>query len=110
MSAEASAEAETGVVRWSGELCELEFIVLNHMGLHVRPATSLASHAGRFSETEIWLSKGEQQVDAKTPLLILTLAGVSGTRYTLRAQGPDAEQALKELYDLAQRKFDVDGD
>jgi phosphotransferase system HPr (HPr) family protein len=93
-----------------GEFFEARFVVLNSMGLHVRPATNLATMAGRFTNTDIWLVKDEVQVDAKVPLLILTLAGVAGTQYKLRAQGPGAEQALKDLLSLAHRKFDVDGD
>lgn len=93
-----------------GEFMEGAFVVKNSMGLHVRPATNLATMAGRYGDTDIWLVKDDVQVDAKVPLLILTLAGVAGTQYKLRAQGPQAEKALKELLSLAHRKFDVDGD
>lgn len=93
----------------NGQAClEVDFVVKNQMGLHVRPATKLATHAAKFSDTEIWLIKGESQVDAKTPLLILTVAGVVGTEYSLRASGPQAREALTELSALANRKFDVD--
>ena len=94
-----------------GELVfETHFTVLNSMGLHVRPATNLATMAGHYKSTDIWLVKDEVQVDAKVPLLILTLAGVAGTHYKLRAKGPEAKRALTDLHALAARKFDVDGD
>jgi phosphotransferase system HPr (HPr) family protein len=93
-----------------GEFFEAEFVVLNSMGLHVRPATNLATMAGKYRDTKIWLVKDEHEVDAKVPLLILTLAGVAGTRYKLRAQGLGAEKALTELLGLAHRRFDVEGD
>ena len=92
-----------------GETCfEQDFVVKNQMGLHVRPATKLATHAATFSDTDIWLIKGESQVDAKIPLLILTVAGVVGTEYSIRTKGPQAQKALEELLALANRKFDVD--
>ncbi len=92
-----------------GEL-EGDFEVVNAMGLHVRPATNLAMAAERFADTDVWLIKDGVKVDAKTPLLILTVAGVVGTRYTLRSRGPEAREALSELLALAARKFDVEGD
>jgi phosphotransferase system HPr (HPr) family protein len=89
---------------------EADFEVVNTMGLHVRPATNLAMAAERFRDTDVWLIKDGVKVDAKTPLLILTVAGVVGTRYTLRSRGPEAREALTELLALAARKFDVEGD
>lgn len=92
-----------------GPVVEGDFTVINNMGLHVRPATNLSITANKYAETQIWLSKegGEGRVDAKGALPILTLAGVCGTRYTLRASGPQAREAIQELLELAGRKFDV---
>lgn len=106
---EAEGSVVTREVSVDGQAClEVDFVVKNQMGLHVRPATKLATHAAKFSDTDIWLIKGDSQVDAKTPLLILTVAGVFGTQYSLRASGPQAKEALEELSALANRKFDVD--
>jgi len=87
-----------------------DFVVLNTMGLHVRPATNLALASDGFGETEIWLVKEGVEVSAKEALLILTLAGVSGTPYQLKAKGAQAREALETLFALAARKFDVIGD
>lgn len=113
---ESSSEVAAGSVSLrrvenpDGDFLEGDFTVQNAMGLHVRPATKLALSADQYSSTDIWLIKDGTPVDAKTPLLILTLAGVMGTEYTLRARGPQAEEALRELLGLAERKFDVEGD
>lgn len=111
VSESGSAGSEvSSVINKCGEFFESSFVVKNSMGLHVRPATNLATMAGQFKDTDIWLVKDDFQVDAKVPLLILTQAGVAGTLYKLRAKGPQAEKALTDLLSLAHRKFDVEGD
>lgn len=78
--------------------------VSDDLGLHARPAARLAQEAQRF-EADIELVLGEQHVDAKSILDILTLAASAGSTIELRARGADAEVALDRLEELFRRKF-----
>lgn len=79
--------------------------VVNEMGLHARPAARLAQEAQRFS-CDIALKVGEQEVDAKSILDILTLAVGNGCGVEIRAKGLDAAKALDHLTELFRTKFD----
>jgi phosphocarrier protein HPr len=84
---------------------EAQVVIENRMGLHVRPATRMADAAMRF-QSAITVVKDGCSVDAKSPLELLTLAAARGTVLTLRAEGPDAEQALEALRALVAARFD----
>jgi len=82
------------------------FIVENDKGLHTRPSTELVKCAILFN-SEISLLCNEQKVSAKSLLGILTLAASKGTEVTVEAIGPDAEEAIAAILDLANRKFHI---
>jgi phosphotransferase system HPr (HPr) family protein len=69
--------------------------------LHARPAAEFVRAAMRF-ESELWVASGQKEVDAKSLLSILALGAKRGTELRLRAQGPDAASALKELVELVE--------
>lgn len=73
-----------------------EVCVLNEQGLHARPAAKLAQEAQKFSST-IQLSMGDQVVDAKSILDILSLAAGRGCGLEISAEGLDAEEAVEHL-------------
>lgn len=81
--------------------------VVNDMGLHARPAARLAQEAQKF-DSVILLAAGEQEVDAKSILDILTLAAGEGSDLEIRAKGQDATAALERLTGLFRRKFEED--
>jgi phosphocarrier protein HPr len=64
--------------------------------LHARPAAEFVRTAMRFS-SDLWVSNGEREVDAKSLLSILALGAKRGTRVRLRAEGEDARAALDAL-------------
>lgn len=78
--------------------------VLNEQGLHARPAARLAQEAQKFA-CDIRLAFGEETVDAKSILDILTLAAGQGSELELRASGPSAEDALAHLGSLIRNRF-----
>jgi phosphotransferase system HPr (HPr) family protein len=57
-------------------------------------------------ESHIEILKNGERFDGKSILSLLTLAAAQGTELTLRAHGPDADQALAALADLFGRGFD----
>jgi phosphocarrier protein HPr len=80
------------------------FEIKNKMGMHARPAAKLANVSGRF-KSKISLVRDGQQVNAKSVLSILTLACPCGSQVTVRASGPDAEEAVDALEKLIEDKF-----
>lgn len=83
---------------------EKKAVVLNRLGLHARPASRFAQLAGTF-ESRIWLVKDGKAVDGKSILEVLTISCPSGTELTVRAEGPDAGQAVDRLAALIESRF-----
>ena len=79
--------------------------VNNPEGLHARPADLFVRLAQQF-ESKIDVSKGEQSVDGKSILSILTLGATSGTELTIHADGVDADEAVCQLSKLVELGFD----
>lgn len=77
-------------------VAEGEFTVKAELGLHARPAGRFVSLAGRF-ESEISVSRDGEWVNGCSVLSILSLAAGPGTALRVRAEGDDAEQAVREL-------------
>ena len=75
---------------------EAEFVVGGELGLHARPAGQFVMLAERF-ESSIQVGRGSEWVDGRSVLSLLSLAAGKGTRLRLRAQGPDAREAVLAL-------------
>jgi phosphocarrier protein len=58
--------------------------------------------ASRF-QSEVQVSRGGEWVSGQSVLSLLSLAAGPGTRLRLRAQGPDAAQAIAVLGQLIER-------
>ncbi len=64
--------------------------------LHARPAADFVRAAMGF-ESDVWVTHGVREVDAKSLLSILALGAKGGTTLSLRAEGPDAAAAVEAL-------------
>ena len=80
---------------------EAEFTVCNELGLHARPAGQFVVLAGHF-EAEIMVCRGQDCVDGRSVLSLLSLAASCGTRLLVRGVGADAEEAVNALGELLQ--------
>ena len=77
-------------------VAEGEFVVNRELGLHARPAGQFVTLAARF-DSEISVGRGDEWVDGRSVLSLLSLAAGHGTRLRIRAVGPDAKQAMDAL-------------
>jgi phosphotransferase system HPr (HPr) family protein len=84
---------------------ETRVVIINRVGLHARPARLLVQTAAQF-QSRIQLQLGEQLINARSILGVLKLGAVLGDAVLIRAEGEDAEDAVKTLIDLVSRKFD----
>lgn len=89
------------------EIVEKELLVANRLGLHGRASARLVETARRFS-SDIWLVRGENAVDCKSILDVMTMACTQGTPVTIKARGVDADAALSALTELIDNKFGED--
>jgi phosphocarrier protein HPr len=78
--------------------------IANKNGLHARPAAEIVKLASRY-ESDITLVRDDLEVNGKSIMGVMMLAAEFGSSLLLRAAGPDAEQAVRALSDLIERKF-----
>lgn len=67
--------------------------------LHARPAGQLVQTAAKF-DASVSVEFGPLMVDARGVLTVMRLGAVAGDEVTLRATGPQADQALAALGSL----------
>lgn len=76
----------------------------NKNGLHARPAAEIVKCAAKF-RSEITIVKDDLDVNGKSIMGVMMLAAEHGSSITLRAEGPDADQALDALTQLVHNRF-----
>ena len=79
-------------------------MITNKLGLHARAAAKLVHTANTFS-SEVYIGGEHEEVNAKSILGLLTLAASKGASVTVRAEGPDEEEAVVALVELFHSKF-----
>ena len=78
--------------------------IVNPLGLHARAASKLVALANKFS-CEVFIAKGETEVNGKSILGVLMLACPRGGVLSLRCVGPDAQEAHDALAALIREGF-----
>ncbi|HEX7388423.1 MAG TPA: HPr family phosphocarrier protein [Castellaniella sp.] len=82
----------------------VDLVVTNKLGLHARAAAKLTQLAGRF-QSEIFISRGAQRVNAKSIMGVMMLAAGLGVTVRIDARGTDEEQAINDIRALFDQKF-----
>lgn len=83
---------------------EQKVIIENATGIHARPASMFVQAAAKFKSKITVTAKGKT-VDAKSILMIMGMGLTKGTELTIKAEGADAEDAVKALVELVESKF-----
>ena len=83
---------------------ERSVTISNVLGMHVRPSAAVAETAGKFNST-VEIVKDGRTVNAKSSLDLLTLAATQGTELTIRADGPDAGEAIDAIAGMIESGF-----
>lgn len=73
--------------------------IKNETGLHARPAAQFVQKAGEF-DSKIEIVFEEKEVNAKSIMGVMSLGVGKGKEITVRADGDDAEKAIKKLVDF----------
>jgi phosphocarrier protein HPr len=83
---------------------EREVQIVNKNGLHARPAAEIVKLASKF-RSEITMVRDELEVNGKSIMGVMMLAAECGATLTVRANGPDATEAVDAICALVARKF-----
>ncbi len=78
--------------------------IVNKHGLHARPAAEMVKAASRY-KADITISREDLEVNGKSIMGVMMLAAEYGATITLRATGPDAEDAIDALSVLVASRF-----
>lgn len=76
----------------------------NKLGLHARASAKLTKLAGSYP-CEVWLSRGERRVNAKSIMGVMMLAAGVGSEVMLETSGEREEEAMEALLALIHDKF-----
>ena len=88
----------------SSGVVERSVTISNSLGLHARPAAQFVRLASSFG-SHIELEKDGMSVNAKSIMGVMMLAAECGSSLRIRANGPDAEQAVQALAELVSDGF-----
>jgi phosphocarrier protein len=78
--------------------------ISNKLGLHARASAKLTKLAGSFA-CEVWMSRGERRINAKSIMGVMMLAAGLGTTVELETSGADEQAAMDALLALIADKF-----
>ena len=78
--------------------------ISNKLGLHARASAKLTKLAGSFP-CEVWLSRGDRRINAKSIMGVMMLAAGLGSTVELETNGEQEEEALDAIVRLMNDKF-----
>jgi phosphocarrier protein HPr len=85
-------------------MTEREVTILNKNGLHARPAAEVVKLASKF-KSDITMVREDLEVNGKSIMGVMMLSAECGSTLTVRAHGPDADDAVKAIAALVASKF-----
>jgi phosphocarrier protein len=78
--------------------------IVNKLGLHARASAKLTQAAGQF-KSEIWITRNERRVNAKSIMGVMMLAANKGSTIHLEIDGADEGEAMQALDALIASRF-----
>ncbi|HOP26697.1 MAG TPA: HPr family phosphocarrier protein [Candidatus Sabulitectum sp.] len=85
-------------------MTEITVTVPNKLGIHARPAALIVRAAVEY-EADIWISNGEERVNAKSIMGVMTLAASGGTQVVVTAEGDDHAEAAEAVAEVIRSGF-----
>jgi len=76
----------------------------NKLGLHARASAKLTKVAASYP-CDVWISKGDRRVNAKSIMGVMMLAAGIGNEVTIEALGERNQEALDAIGALINDKF-----
>ena len=79
--------------------------IINKLGLHARAASKLVNTVGQF-ESEVFIDKQGNRINAKSIMGVMMLAASKGTEIMLEVDGNDEHDCMKAIVQLIDSRFD----
>ncbi|MFA9418615.1 MAG: HPr family phosphocarrier protein [Gammaproteobacteria bacterium] len=79
--------------------------IINKLGLHARAASKLVNKANQF-ESDVFIVKQENRINAKSIMGVMMLAASKGTEILLEVDGGDEEDCMKAVVQLIEDRFE----
>jgi phosphocarrier protein len=76
----------------------------NKLGLHARASAKLTKLAGSYP-CEVWMSRGDRRVNAKSIMGVMMLAAGIGSEVAIETNGEKEQEAMDALLALIADKF-----
>ena len=78
--------------------------IVNKLGLHARASAKFTKLAGSFA-CEVWMSRGDRRVNAKSIMGVMMLAAGIGSEVVIETHGENEKAAMDALLALIADKF-----
>ena len=78
--------------------------ISNKLGLHARASAKLTKLAASYP-CEVWISRGDRRVNAKSIMGVMMLAAGQGSEVTIETKGEGEQEALAAIVALIDDKF-----
>lgn len=80
------------------------YVITDRVGIHARPAGMLVKEAQQY-RSEILVSKGEKEADAKNLMKIMSLGAKCGDEISVTVSGEDEEEACAAMESVLREKL-----
>ena len=81
-----------------------EIEIINKLGLHARASAKLTQLAAKY-QSEVWMTRNQRRVNAKSIMGVMMLAAGKGSTVTLETEGPDEKECFDALVELINARF-----
>jgi phosphocarrier protein HPr len=78
--------------------------ISNRLGLHARASAKLTKLAGSH-QCEVWMSRGERRINAKSIMGVMMLAAGLGSEVEIETDGADEHVCMEAILALINDKF-----
>jgi phosphocarrier protein HPr len=85
-------------------MIKINTTISNKLGLHARASAKLTKLAGSFP-CEVWLTKGERRINAKSIMGVMMLAAGIGSTVEVETDGSQEQEASTSILALIADKF-----
>jgi len=86
-------------------MVERTTVIKNRAGIHARPAAMIVQTAGKF-KSRVFLEKGQDRINAKSIMGIITLGAGFDTEIRIIAEGEDEAAAAEAVERLFANRFE----
>ena len=85
-------------------MIQRQVTIINKLGLHARASAKLTKLAGSYP-CNVFMTRGERRVNAKSIMGVMMLAAGQGTEVVLEVDGEQEREAMDAMVALIHDKF-----